>query len=133
MIHPDDSIDVLLASSEGNKVAELDGYGLRIRSYNILRREGIHFVHQLLTLKPVDVYDMRNAGEHTVVNIVDLQPRIQAQLGQRPAPSRGFGETGFVFAVRILQWEGWWRAHDDFCSAAVGCTEHHSPYDTAAA
>lgn len=55
--------------------------GLSVRSYNCLRRAGIFFLSQLMSLKENDLTEMRNMGAKSVAEVLDFQQKIKEQLG----------------------------------------------------
>ena len=55
--------------------------GLSGRSYNCLRRAGIFFLSQLMSLRENDLTEMRNMGAKSVAEVLDFQKKIKEQLG----------------------------------------------------
>lgn len=73
-------------SARPGKTHEIVDHSLSVRAYNVLKREGIHYVHQMLALDIGDVGDVRKPGMQTAQMVADLQPRVRAQLHRRPSP-----------------------------------------------
>jgi DNA-directed RNA polymerase subunit alpha len=73
--------DAALAADLALPIEELD---LSIRSYNCLKREGIHTVGELVTRSEADLLDIRNFGSKS---INEVREKLQAMgLGLKDAP-----------------------------------------------
>jgi len=57
------------------QVVSIEEMGLSIRAFNVLWRNKIYTLEQLLATKAVDVYAARNCGKKTFQNIVDAVRR----------------------------------------------------------
>ncbi|MEU1553166.1 DNA-directed RNA polymerase subunit alpha [Streptomyces scabiei] len=54
------------AALDADPVLPIEELGLTVRSYNCLKREGIHLVEELVALSEADLHDIRNFGAKSI-------------------------------------------------------------------
>lgn len=59
-------MDEVAGNARGKYIEDLD---LKVRPYNVLKREGIHTIQELVERSPWDLMEMRNMGQDALTNI----------------------------------------------------------------
>lgn len=117
-------------SNLGDLIEEVPTIRPSIRTYNLLNREHVHTVSQLLDLVPGTVHGWRSSNGDTWPDIETLQTCVKKMLNRaRVEPVRMISESAGAFAIRLVQWETWWQAHDTICSHYLDCHVHDNPYE----
>jgi DNA-directed RNA polymerase subunit alpha len=83
--------DAALAADMALPIEELD---LTVRSYNCLKREGIHTVGELIGRSEADLMDIRNFGQKSIDEVKDSLAGLGLNLKDSPA---GFDPSQAVF------------------------------------
>lgn len=65
-------------------VAPIEDLDLTIRSYNVLKREGVHTIGDLTKRTIGDLMDMRNLGANSIDNITSELAKIGRTLAETP-------------------------------------------------
>lgn len=72
-------LDEVAMNAAGKYIEDLD---LKVRPYNVLKREGVHTIEELVAHTPWDLLEMRNMGHDALRN-------IQEQLAERHLKLKG--------------------------------------------
>jgi DNA-directed RNA polymerase subunit alpha len=85
-------------SPEAEQIAEqlstpIEALDLTVRSFNCLKREGIHTVGELVSRSEADLMDIRNFGSKSIEEVKDKLRSLGLQLKDSPA---GFVPPAFV-------------------------------------
>lgn len=120
MLHDEDHIDDLIGR---------DGrFQTSVRTYNLLRREGIDTVGQFMALTECVVMSWRHSLDQTWGEVSTIQGEVS---DPRKRPAKGAGESQTSFTIRLLLWEAWWQGHDTSCDRGWSCLLHENPYQEA--
>lgn len=83
-------VDTYMAEQFGQPIEALN---LSVRSYNCLKREGVHTIGELLTRSEADLMDIRNFGQKSIDEVKDALTGLGLNLKDSPA---GFDPTQAV-------------------------------------
>jgi DNA-directed RNA polymerase subunit alpha len=72
----------------------IEALNLSVRSYNCLKREGVHSIGELLTRSEADLMDIRNFGQKSIDEVKDSLAGLGLNLKDSPA---GFDPSQAVF------------------------------------
>ncbi len=84
-------VDMFQAEQMGTPIEQLD---LSVRSYNCLKREGIHTVGELVTRSEADLLDIRNFGQKSIDEVKDKLASMSLALKDSPP---GFDPSTAVY------------------------------------
>lgn len=84
-------VDVFVSEQMGTPIEQLD---LSVRSYNCLKREGIHSVGELVTRSEADLLDIRNFGQKSIDEVKEKLASMNLALKDSPP---GFDPSAAVF------------------------------------
>lgn len=84
-------VDVFHVEQMGTPIEQLD---LSVRSYNCLKREGIHSVGELVGRSEADLLDIRNFGQKSIDEVKDKLASMNLALKDSPP---GFDPTAVVY------------------------------------
>ncbi len=84
-------VDVFHTEQMGTPIEQMD---LSVRSYNCLKREGIHTVGELVTRSEADLLDIRNFGQKSIDEVKEKLASMSLALKDSPP---GFDPTTAVY------------------------------------
>jgi DNA-directed RNA polymerase subunit alpha len=84
-------IDVIHSEQMNTPIEQLE---LSVRSYNCLKREGIHSLGELITRSEADLLDIRNFGQKSIDEVKDKLASMGMALKDSPP---GFDPTAVVY------------------------------------
>lgn len=84
-------VDQFVSEQMGTPIEELD---LSVRSYNCLKREGIHTVGELIMRSEADLLDIRNFGQKSIDEVKDKLVGMSLALKDNP---HGFDPSTAVY------------------------------------
>jgi DNA-directed RNA polymerase subunit alpha len=84
-------VDQFVSEQMNTPIEELD---LSVRSYNCLKREGIHTVGELITRSEADLLDIRNFGQKSIDEVKEKLVSMSLSLKDNP---HGFDPTTAVY------------------------------------
>lgn len=84
-------IDVIHSEQMNTPIEQLE---LSVRSYNCLKREGIHSLGELITRSEADLLDIRNFGQKSIDEVKDKLASMGLALKDSPP---GFDPTSVVY------------------------------------
>ena len=84
-------VDVFVSEQMSTPIEQLD---LSVRSYNCLKREGIHSVGELVTRSEADLLDIRNFGQKSIDEVKDKLTSMNLALKDSPP---GFDPSQAVY------------------------------------
>ena len=87
--------DAALAQDLALPIEDLD---LTVRSYNCLKREGIHTVGELVSRSEADLLDIRNFGTKSIEEIKESLAALGMTLKDSVMPSFGDSESAAIFS-----------------------------------
>lgn len=111
-------------------VESFEGLRPSVRTWNLLGREGYATVGALMTLTPETILEWRNSNSQTVQDIEVMQEALTKMLRvKHKIPLQISHESRPAYAIRLVQWEVWWEAHDDICPRWWDCHLHRNPFE----
>jgi len=84
-------VDIIHSEQMGTPIEQLD---LSVRSYNCLKREGIHSVGELVTRSEADLLDIRNFGQKSIDEVKEKLASMNLALKDSPP---GFDPSTAVY------------------------------------
>lgn len=126
MIRDEDSFDELFRGTDPNLQLSMT-----VRTFNILKREGVQTVGDFMAKTPGYVYGLRSAGFKVADEVSALQQEIRRRRMREPSFPRGDGESQTAYTVRLIQWQAWWQGHDAACDKTFSCGDHLNPFEEA--
>jgi hypothetical protein len=127
MIREEDSFDELFRGTD----PDLKRFSMTVRTFNILKREGVETVGDFMAKTPGYIYGLRNAGFKVADEVSALQQEIRRQRARQPSFPKDDSESQTAYTVRLIQWQAWWQGHDAVCEKTFSCTKHLNPFDEA--